>query len=99
MSPGPYRPGSTAGSWNMRAAMCMAAYMNPTADKNGFRKDVLACVRDLDMPITRYPGGSFTNTWRGGAADYDSRALLALNSSWERYPEFLLFVITGIGSF
>ncbi|MBR2435831.1 MAG: hypothetical protein IKB22_10220 [Lentisphaeria bacterium] len=81
----------------MRAAMCMAAY--PTADKNGFRKDVLACVRDLDMPITRYPGGSFTNTWRGGAADYDSRALLALNSSWERYPEFLLFVITGIGSF
>ena len=37
---------------------------DPTADENGFRRDVLKCIRELDMPLTRYPGGCYTDTWR-----------------------------------
>lgn len=36
---------------------------DPTADTDGFRQDVLEAVRELDMPVSRYPGGCFTDTW------------------------------------
>lgn len=36
---------------------------DPTADEDGFRTDVLEAVRDLDMPVTRYPGGCFSSSW------------------------------------
>ena len=36
---------------------------DPTADEDGFRKDVLELVHDLDVPITRYPGGCFSSSW------------------------------------
>ena len=43
---------------------------HPEADEQGFRKDVLSLVRDLDMPLTRYPGGNFVSAyrWEDGAA-------------------------------
>ena len=31
------------------------------SDENGFRKDVLKLVMDLDVPIVRYPGGNFVS--------------------------------------
>src|SRR5215475_6447844 len=31
------------------------------SDGNGFRKDVLAEIRDLGVPIIRYPGGNFVS--------------------------------------
>ena len=34
---------------------------HPTADKNGFRKDVMDLVRKLGVPIVRYPGGNFVS--------------------------------------
>lgn len=34
---------------------------HPTADEEGFRKDVLALVRRLQVPIVRYPGGNFVS--------------------------------------
>lgn len=34
---------------------------HPTADKNGFRKDVMALVRRLGVPVVRYPGGNFVS--------------------------------------
>ena len=34
---------------------------HPTADANGFRRDVLAMVRKLNVPIVRYPGGNFVS--------------------------------------
>ena len=34
---------------------------HPTADKNGFREDVIAKVRELNIPIVRYPGGNFVS--------------------------------------
>ena len=34
---------------------------HPTADKNGFRRDVMEMVRKLDVPVVRYPGGNFVS--------------------------------------
>ncbi len=34
---------------------------HPKADKDGFRTDVLELVKELGMPITRYPGGNFVS--------------------------------------
>jgi alpha-L-arabinofuranosidase len=41
---------------------------HPMADEQGFRKDVLQLVRDLDVPVVRYPGGNFVSgyDWRDG---------------------------------
>jgi len=33
------------------------------ADKSGFRKDVLNLVRELDVPVVRYPGGNFVSSF------------------------------------
>ena len=30
---------------------------NPLSDDDGFRKDVIDLVKELDVPIIRYPGG------------------------------------------
>jgi alpha-L-arabinofuranosidase len=32
---------------------------HPEADERGFRRDVLALVRELGVPLVRYPGGNF----------------------------------------
>ena len=37
---------------------------HPCADEQGFRKDVLALVRELRVPLVRYPGGNFVSTFR-----------------------------------
>ena len=37
---------------------------SPAADGEGFRKDVVRLVRELGMPVTRYPGGCFTDLYR-----------------------------------
>lgn len=34
-----------------------------TADKNGFRQDVIALVKELNVPIIRYPGGNFVSNF------------------------------------
>ena len=34
---------------------------NPKSDESGFRQDVLAMVRKLNVPIVRYPGGNFVS--------------------------------------
>ncbi len=34
---------------------------HPTADNDGFREDVLDLVRQLNVPIVRYPGGNFVS--------------------------------------
>ena len=41
---------------------------HPTADKHGFRGDVLALVRELAPTIMRYPGGNFVSgyNWEDG---------------------------------
>lgn len=48
---------------------------HPTADKNGFRGDVLALVRELGPTIIRYPGGNFVSgyNWEDGVGPVDKR--------------------------
>ncbi|MCX6368057.1 MAG: alpha-N-arabinofuranosidase [Armatimonadetes bacterium] len=41
---------------------------HPTADNEGFREDVISLVKELSMPIIRYPGGNFVSgyNWEDG---------------------------------
>ncbi len=36
---------------------------HPSADENGFRKDVMDLVKELQVPIVRYPGGNFVSSF------------------------------------
>ena len=36
---------------------------HPSADANGMRGDVAGLVRDLKVPIVRYPGGNFVSAY------------------------------------
>ena len=37
---------------------------NPNSDAQGFRKDTLDLVKELHVPIVRYPGGNFVSGFR-----------------------------------
>ena len=45
------------------------------ADENGFRKDVAALVKDLAVPVVRYPGGNFVSgyKWEDGIGPKELR--------------------------
>ena len=34
---------------------------HPSANEDGFRKDVMKLIRDLRVPVIRYPGGNFVS--------------------------------------
>ncbi|MBO5779346.1 MAG: alpha-N-arabinofuranosidase [Clostridia bacterium] len=44
---------------------------HPTADDKGFRGDVLELVKQLKVPVVRYPGGNFVSgyNWEDGIGD------------------------------
>ncbi len=48
---------------------------HPTADKYGFRQDVAGMVRELQVPIVRYPGGNFVSgyNWEDGVGPLEGR--------------------------
>ncbi len=48
---------------------------HPSADANGMRGDVIELVKDLDVPIVRYPGGNFVSAynWEDGIGPKDQR--------------------------
>ena len=48
---------------------------SPMADEQGMRKDVLALVRGLQVPVVRYPGGNFVSgyCWEDGVGDREKR--------------------------
>ena len=48
---------------------------HPQADELGFRKDVIDLVRELDVPIVRYPGGNFVSgyNWEDGVGPQEKR--------------------------
>lgn len=48
---------------------------HPEADERGFRKDVLALVREMAPTIMRYPGGNFVSgyDWEDGVGPVDQR--------------------------
>jgi alpha-L-arabinofuranosidase len=57
---------------------------HPDADEQGFRKDVLALVRDLNIPLIRYPGGNFVSgyTWTDGIGPKSQRPV-RLDLAWK----------------
>jgi len=48
---------------------------HPEADEMGFRKDVIKLVRELNVPIVRYPGGNFVSgyNWEDGIGPVEKR--------------------------
>ena len=46
-----------------------------TADDQGFRQDVMGLVREMNVPIVRYPGGNFVSgyNWEDGTGDKSKR--------------------------
>jgi alpha-N-arabinofuranosidase len=56
---------------------------SPEADSEGFRKDVLAEIRGLGVPIIRYPGGNFVSgyNWPDGVGPKQDRPAV-LDRAW-----------------
>ena len=48
---------------------------SPFADEDGFRKDSLELVKELNVPVVRYPGGNFVSgyKWEDGIGPKDQR--------------------------
>jgi alpha-N-arabinofuranosidase len=48
---------------------------NSLSDASGYRTDVLAAVKDLHVPLLRWPGGNFSSNynWRDGIGPRDER--------------------------
>ncbi|ALI56256.1 alpha-N-arabinofuranosidase [Celeribacter marinus] len=56
---------------------------HPTADADGFRQDVIDLVKEIDVPITRYPGGNFVSAynWEDGIGPKEDRPV-RLDLAW-----------------
>ena len=48
---------------------------HPLADERGFRRDVMELVKEMDVPIVRYPGGNFVSgyNWEDGVGPVEER--------------------------
>lgn len=48
---------------------------NPLSDEDGFRKDVIEALKEIKVPVVRYPGGNFVATyhWEDGIGPKDQR--------------------------
>ena len=48
---------------------------SPFADEQGFREDTLALVKELNVPVVRYPGGNFVSgyKWEDGVGPREKR--------------------------
>ncbi|NLA57425.1 MAG: alpha-N-arabinofuranosidase [Firmicutes bacterium] len=48
---------------------------HPSADEQGFRQDVLELVKELNVPVVRYPGGNFVSgyNWEDGIGPKEQR--------------------------
>jgi alpha-N-arabinofuranosidase len=55
---------------------------------HGFRKDVIGALRDLKVPVVRWPGGCFADEyhWRDGIGVRSKRPV-RLNTNWGGVPE------------
>jgi len=49
----------------------------PIPNTDGIRDDVVAALKPLDIPVLRWPGGCFADTyhWRDGIGPRDSRPM------------------------
>lgn len=56
---------------------------HPLADEQGFRKDVISMVKDLNVALVRYPGGNFLSgyNWKDGIGPKENRPT-RLDRAW-----------------
>lgn len=61
---------------------------NPLSDSDGFRTDVLDMVKELQVPIVRYPGGNFVSNffWEDSVGPVDQRPK-RLELAWRSLEE------------
>jgi alpha-N-arabinofuranosidase len=61
---------------------------SPIPNIRGFRRDVVAALRDLHVPVVRWPGGCFADEyhWRDGIGPRAKRPV-TLNTNWGGVPE------------
>ena len=61
---------------------------SPIPNLRGFRKDVIAALRELHVPVVRWPGGCFADEyhWRDGIGPRAARPV-TLNTNWGGVPE------------
>ena len=57
-------------------------------NQRGFRNDVIAALKDLHVPVVRWPGGCFADEyhWRDGIGPRDKRPV-TVNTNWGGVPE------------
>src|SRR5215471_12055636 len=61
---------------------------SPIPNTQGYRSDVLAALRELHVPVVRWPGGCFADEyhWRDGIGPRAKRPV-TLNTNWGGVPE------------
>jgi alpha-N-arabinofuranosidase len=61
---------------------------HPTADEHGFREDVKDLIRELNVPIIRYPGGNFVSSfnWEDSVGPLNERPR-RLELAWKSIEE------------
>jgi len=61
---------------------------SPIPNTRGFRNDVISALRELHVPVVRWPGGCFADEyhWRDGIGPRASRPT-TLNTNWGGVPE------------
>ena len=58
---------------------------SPFADENGFRKDFIQLIRELKIPVLRWPGGNFVSgyNWEDGIGPKEQRQV-RLDLAWNQ---------------
>lgn len=61
---------------------------SPIPNTGGFRNDVIAALKELKVPMIRWPGGCFADEyhWRDGIGPKDKRPV-RINTNWGGVPE------------
>ncbi len=56
---------------------------SPIPNENGMRKDVVSALKELHIPVLRWPGGCFADTyhWMDGVGPIDQRKTI-VNTNW-----------------
>lgn len=59
---------------------------HPDSDEQGFRKDVISLVKDLNISLIRYPGGNFLSgyNWKDGIGPKNTRPV-RLDRAWHSF--------------
>jgi alpha-L-arabinofuranosidase len=60
----------------------------PLADENGFRKDLISLIKELKVPVVRWPGGNFVSgyNWEDGIGPKEKRPVRQ-DLAWNRLED------------